>query len=298
MTVRHLQIYIAVYQQMNITRAAESLHLTQPAVSRAIQELESYYHIRLFERIKRRLFRNVAADEFYARALHIVESFHDIEAEFNNWDEFATLRVGASITLGNYFLPLIIKRYQEKVSGNKINVKISNTESIQQMLLDNQVDLALVEGNISSEFLHKEQLGEDRMVLILSPDHPLLQLKRIRLKDVAGYPLLLREPGSAGRTFLNNVFDVHEIEISPAWESTSTQALVKAVACGFGISILPEQLVLNDIASGAVATRTVDDASFARKNYVVWHSQKYLAASAKEFIAMCHAVKVGEANGR
>lgn len=294
MTIKHIRIFIAVYQQMNITRAAESLHMTQPAVSRAIQELEGYYHVRLFERIKHRLYRNAAADEFYARAIHIVESFHDVEAEFVGWDERATLRVGASITLGNYFLPLTAKRFEEEYPGNKIKVSISNTESIRQMLLNNQIDLALVEGKIPSEFLHEEQLGENRMVLILSTHHPLLEQKRIRLQDVARYPLLLREPGSAGRTYLNNIFDVREIEISPAWESTSTQALVKAVACGLGVSILPEQLVLGDIRSGVVATRTVDDESFIRSNYIVRHSQKFLTASAKAFMDLCHCVKAEE----
>lgn len=294
MTIKHMKIFITVYQQMNITRAAEILHMTQPAVSRAIQELESYYNIRLFERIKHRLFRNETADEFYARALHIVETFYEIEDEFNNRDEFGTMRIGASITLGNYFIPEIVQRFQKMYPQIKIKVKISNTESIRQSLLDNQIDLGLVEGKISSEHLHEEILGEDRMVLILSKDHSLLNQEKIRLQDIARYPLLLREAGSAGRTFLDTIFDLHEIKITPLWESTSTQAIVRAVACGFGVSVLPEQLVVNDIRSGTVITRTVDDVSFTRSNYLLWHRQKFLTSGEKALIALCHTVKTEE----
>lgn len=297
MTIKHMQIFIVVYQQMNITKAAEILHMTQPAVSRAIQELESNYKIRLFERIKHRLFRNDAADAFYARAIHIVESFEHVETEFNNWNEFETLRVGASITLGNYFLPTAVRNFKEGMPNTVIRVKVSNTGAIRRMLLDNQIDLALVEGKIDSEYLREDRFGEGRMVLILPPDHPLLQTGKVGLREIAQYPLLMREPGSAGRTFLDTVFDLHEIEVTPLWESASTQAIVRAVASGFGVSILPQELVLADIQSGAVATKDVEDASFTRGNYIVWHRQKYLSDTAKAFIRLCHQLQLQKTDG-
>jgi DNA-binding transcriptional LysR family regulator len=153
--------------------------------------------------------------------------------------------------------------------------------------LDNRIDIAVVEGNFSSTYIHDEPLGNDRLVLILPKRHPLLDQAEIVLRDITRYPLLLRENGSAGRTFLNAVFSSHQIDFEPTWESTSTQALVKAVSCGLGLSILPEQLVVRDIAAGAVATRPVADEAFIRSNHIVWHRQKYLTRTAKRFIDLC-----------
>ena len=110
MTLKHLRIFVTVYREMNITKAADLLHMTQPAVSRSIQELENYYGIRLFERINRRLYRTKESEEIYVRALHIVNSFHDMELEIKNWDEFGIFRIGASITLGNFILPVMVRQ--------------------------------------------------------------------------------------------------------------------------------------------------------------------------------------------
>lgn len=287
MTIKHMRIFIAVYQQMNISRAAETLHMTQPAVSRSIQELENYYGIRLFERIKHRLHRTESGDALYTRAIQIVESFDAMEKEIKNWDEFGTLCIGSSITLGNFFLPPIIREFQRHYPKLNIQVTVSNTETIYNAILDNQIDIAVVEGNFSSEYIHDEYLGEDRLVLILPRDHPLLEQAEIHLQDIIRYPLLLRETGSAGRTFLDAVFSFHQISVEPIWESTSTQALVKAVSYGIGLSILPEQLVLQDVAAGVIATRPVADEAFARTNHIVWHRQKYLTRTAKGFIELC-----------
>lgn len=287
MTLKHMQIFTIVYQEMNITKAAARLHMSQPAVTRSIRELEDYYGIRLFERINHRLFRTESGKEFYVRALHITESFADLEKGIKNWDEFGILRVGSSITIGNFLLPRLVPEFQKRHPNLRIKVSISNSAKIQQAILDNEIDLALIEETVSSEDITSKLLAEDRLCPIFPPNHPLLSAPEIYLKDIAAYPLLLREPGSAGRSFLNHIFSLHGISFDPMWESVSTQALVKAVAAGLGISILPEKLVLQDIISGAVATRPIKDESFVRRNHVIWHCQKFLTHTAQEFIDFC-----------
>jgi len=287
MTIKHLRVFTEVYQQMHISHAAEQLHMTQPAVSRSIQELEKYYGIHLFERIKHRLYRTQSGDELYAQAVHIIESFDTMETAMRNRDECGTLRVGASITIGNFFLPPVVKEFQQNHPYAQVKVTISNTETIANAILDNKVDVAIVEGTVTSSYIHDKHLGEDIMVLILPPLHPLTTVPEVRMRDIVRYPLLLREPGSAGRTYLNHVFASHEITLEPRWESTSTQALVKAVAYNIGISILPKQLVLQDLKAGVITTQPVADEAFVRSSHLIWHRQKYLTRTAKEFIAMC-----------
>lgn len=292
MTIKHLRVFAAVYQEMNVTRAANRLHMTQPAVSRSIQELETHYGICLFERINHRLYQTESGKALYARALHILDSFDQLEKEMKDWDEFGILRIGGSITIGNFTLPSVVSRFQKIHPHLRLKVTVSNASNIQQAILDNQLDLALIEGTVSSEYIESRLLAEDRMCLILPPGHPLAAKPHVRLKDLIAYPLLLREPGSAGRSFLDHVFAVHQIEPEPLWESASSQALVKAVASGLGISILPEQLVTQDLRSGTVVTRVVEDESFIRKNHIIWHKQKYLTPTAREFIDFCQSEEI------
>jgi len=288
MTLKHMRIFVAVFQEMNITRASNILHMTQPAVTRSIKEIENYYGVCLFERINHRLYRTESGNELYAYALHIIKSFEEMEKSIRNWDEFGVLRIGASITLGNFVLPPVISAFKQLHPNLRIKVTISNSANIQQAIMDSKIDLALIEGTVSSDYLFTEILLKDRMCLILPLSHQLCNKDKIYLKDLTDYPLLLRENGSAGRSFLNHVFALHGIDLEPLWESVSTQALVKAVSAGLGISVLPEQLVKQDIFSNLLTTRKVEDETFVRENYIVWHRQKFLTNAAKEFVAQCH----------
>lgn len=284
MTLRHLKVYLAVYQTENITRAAEQLAMTQPAVTRTIQEIESYYGIRLFERINRRLKVTETGKVFYHYALHIVDSFEQMELGMRNWDELGVLRVGCSITIGNSLLPQVLTAFRRAHPTLQVRSTISNGASIQQAILDNELDFAVVEGGAQSEQLSSEVIGGDRLVLILPPEDPRRLRKDLRLEDVAAEPLLLREEGSMGRTVVAHAFECRGLPFRPAMESVSTQALVRAVHAGLGISFLPEQLVKAAVESGFVASAELTDETFLRKSYLVWHSQKFLTKSARELM--------------
>ena len=113
MTLRHIRIFVEIYRTCNITRASAVLHMTQPAVTRALQELEQTYNIRLFERMYHRLIPTEGARQLYPQALYLLESFDRIEDELKSWDEHGLLRVGATVTLGSAMLPGLVKRFAE-----------------------------------------------------------------------------------------------------------------------------------------------------------------------------------------
>lgn len=288
MKIQLMKIFIQVCQTQNITRAAELLHMTQPAVTRAIQEIERYYGVCLFERINRGLYITESGRQLYAQALHIVESFDIMEKGLRNWDEFGILRVGASITLGSFLMPGLVAEFGRLHPHLKLKVRVSNGASLQQLLCENQLDIAFIEGGVVDPQLKVEPFAQDRLVLIMPPNDPLKDADVIRLRDLKDRKFLLREPGSAGRTFLDHVFAIHAITVEPAWESVSTQAIVKAVNAGIGISFLPEKLVRNAIDQGLVATHAIADETFSRQNYIVWHQNKHLTPSARSMIALCH----------
>lgn len=228
MTLRHMKIFVAVYQQKSITLASNSLHLAQPSVSLAIKELEEYYHIRLFDRLSRRIYPTENGHRFYEYALHIVSLFSEMENKIPAWDANAPLHIGSSITLGTCLLPSLVKAYQEQHPEIKIYVTVKNTGTIEQAVVDNQLDFALVEGTVTHPEIISEVFSADTLCMVAAPAHPLAANRTVTLADAASCPLLLREPGSAGREIVESLFLSGGIQIAPAWESVSTLALIRA----------------------------------------------------------------------
>ena len=127
MTLRHMKIFVCVFQQQGITRASQELHLAQPSVSLAIRELEGYYGVRLFERIGRRIYPTECGKEFYGYALHIVSLFEEMEKNIASWNTAGKIKLGASITLGTHVLPGIIKEFQSLYPELTVNTVINKS---------------------------------------------------------------------------------------------------------------------------------------------------------------------------
>lgn len=287
MTIKHLKIFLTVYKYKSITKAARELHMAQPAVTRSIKELERYYEVSLFERINHRLYRRGCADELYARATHIIAAVEDLDCLIGRHEMDKELRIGATMTVGNFVLPRLVSEFQREDGQAKVRVFVSKSADIQQKILDNELDLAIVEENVSSSYLEEEYLCTDRMCLIFPKGHPLSQKKKIYMRNLLDFPILLREKGSANRAALDHIFDRHEISPKPLWESASSQALINAVAEGIGISILPEKLVRRDLEEGRIVSQRVEDEQFQRNIYVVWHRQKHMSEALEQFKALC-----------
>lgn len=294
MTLKHLKIFVAVYQYMNVTKAAKELHMAQPSVTRSVQELEMYYGIRLFDRFNHRLYRTVCADELYARAVHILESVQELDNIIRNRSELEELHIGGTMTMGSFILPEVISEFHKIRPTVQVSVEVSKSSDIQQGILDNRLDLALIEENVNNEYLEKEYLCTDYMCLIFPKEHPLAKKKRICMNDIAQYPMLLREKGSASRAYLEHVFALHDMEVKPVWESASSQALINAVAQGIGISILPEKLVQRDLLDGRIASGKLQDEELKRKAYLIWHRQKNMSEELKKLKELCKTMVEGK----
>ena len=277
MTLRHMKIFVAVYQQKSITLASNSLHLAQPSVSLAIKELEEYYHVRLFDRLSRRIYPTENGHRFYEYALHIVSLFSEMENKIPAWDANAPLHIGSSITLGTCLLPSLVKAYQEQRPEIKIYVTVKNTGTIEQAVIDNQLDFALVEGTVTHPEIISEVFSADTLCMVAAPGHPLAANRTVTLADAASCPLLLREPGSAGREIVESLFLSGGIQITPVWES--------------GIAILPELLVRDALKSGDLVSLPLPPDILTRNLYLIRHRNKYLSSSAEEFLNLCRMWK-------
>ena len=288
MTLRHLKILVAVCQTGSTTKAGEKLYIAQPSISLAISEIESYYGIRLFDRISKRLHITESGKLFLQYANQIVDLFDSMEQKVKNFDTMGVLRVGTSITIGNYLLPNYVKEFKETHPDMDVKVIIDNSDKIQQYVLSNQIDIGLIEGIVHSETLIKQNFRDDELILICAKDHHFAGKKGIKIPLLQSECLLLREMGSAGRELFDSTMMTHGLEFAPSWESTSTQAILRAVQANLGISVLPYLLVKDGLDRNEICQFELDDIQFKRKFCIIYHKNKFLAQSAKDFIGLCH----------
>ena len=287
MTVRHMIIFRTVCEiGFNLTKAASVLYMTQPAVSLAIKELEDYYGVRLFDRIGKRLKITDAGRHFLKYAIHITDLFSDMETGLRDWDSKGILRIGASITIGAQFLPSYVKAFANLCPEIDVRVVIDQSERIEERIMENELDFALIEGIPRHPDVLSEAYMEDHMSVICGVGRGWTQGQTISIEDFKNQRFLLREPGSGTRDVINRVTEHAGMHIIPAWEAMSTTALVNAVISGLGIAVLPHRMILPALKRGLICTVNVEGLVFRRSFYIIFHKDKFLTASAKKFMEL------------
>lgn len=284
MTLRHLRIFVAVCQHQSITRAAEALYLAQPAVSLAIRELEEYYGIRLFDRISRRLYLTESGKQFLKVAVHITELVNSMETSIRNWDRLGTIRIGSSVTIGNTLLPDYIHQFQTSHPQAEVIVIIENSQALESLILQNELDLALIEGTLHHNELHAIPFASDELILICGPTHPFAAHKQITIEQLRHQKFILREQGSAGRELFESLLQLHEIPIEQIGHSISTQALLKFVANGFALSVVPRSLAKQQLESHEILEINLCDAALQRSFSLIHHQNKFIPPLLEHFI--------------
>ena len=284
MTIRHLKIFVTVSDLGSVTKAAEKLYVSQPSISVAIKNLEEYYNVKLFERLPRKLMLTEAGKSLLEQARHIISLYDDMEKGALDWDELGLLKIGSSITIGNFLIPGYVKEMKKRHKDMKISVFINSSNIIQKMILSNEIDIALIEGIPDDKSIKAVPFMDDELVVICGTDHELTKKKSVTVYDLVDNDFILREKGSGTREFFNSALLVKEQAVEPIWESISTQAIVTAVNLGLGISVLPKRLVENDINDGRVCRVFVEDLVLNRKFFIIHHKNKYMTKAINEFI--------------
>lgn len=273
MTLRHLKVFVAVCEHNGITKAAQALHMVQPAVSTTIAELERHYNIRLFDRINQRLVITELGRELLVKAKQLLAEFDEFEANATLGGQNPKLRIGSSLTLGKTILPAFLSQIQERLPALEASFTIDKTSVIEKKLEFGELDFGIVEGAVHSEHLKAFPIGEDRLVAVCSPR--LSAPKELPLEELLCYPLLLREKGSASRDLFEQALSDKGLSLAkPLLESSSNEALLAFAEADHGVAILPLGIASPAIALQALRTLTVSDAKFNRRHYIVMHKSK------------------------
>ncbi|WP_127849967.1 LysR family transcriptional regulator [Lacticaseibacillus hulanensis] len=267
MNIRQLEIFNNVAATGSITKAASKMFLSQPAVSKAIRELEESVGIQLFDRIDHRLHLNNAGRAFRIRATQLLTDYSALANFGSVQTGQLPLRVGTSLTFGQNVLPAAITKFRQQYPDVPLQLFAENVQQIKQRLLDGDIDVAFVEGFASGKSFRTERLSEYELMPVAAPDFTDdLQLTRRQLPDL---PFLLREKGSTLRDHFDERMHELGLEVEPMLESVNTQVLIAAARAGLGVTILPAPIARPELTSGALVQMRLPGKKLATTNYAI-----------------------------
>jgi DNA-binding transcriptional LysR family regulator len=289
MNLNQLKVFCEVVERNGFTRAAEALYLTQPAVSRQVRELEQHYGVELFEQIGKRIYPTEAGNTLYNYAKQIFHTLDDLDVDLNQLKGLKAghLRIAASATAGTYLLPPLLGRFKRKYPGIEVTLEILNSQQVEQRLLEyQQLDLGVMEQPVVEESLYSETFGEEELVVIVPPEHPLAERDVLLAADLRGERFIQREPGSGTRTLLDEEFVRLNVKVKPVMELGSTAAVKEAVAAGLGISVVAGRAIRLEISAGLLKALPCPDLRLTRGIRYVYHKDRRLSRAASAFLQM------------
>lgn len=289
---QHLQVFITVAEKKNFSRAAEEHHMTQPAVSQYIRAFEEQIGFRLLERSNKYVRLNKAGEIVYHHGKEILGIYermqHLVDDMINK--PGGPLSIGASYTFGEYVLPRIIAKMRKIYPAIEPTVTIGNTANIAGLVGSHQLDIGIVEGNFKNKDLIQEVFAEDSMVVVASPQHPLLQEEYMSAKKLAEQTWVVREAGSGTREATEKLF--HRLDISPAelMYYSSTQPIKESVEAGLGVSLLSKWAVQKELKYGDLTTIHMDELPLTR-SFSFLRQSPFQTKALEEFITLLRESK-------
>lgn len=287
MTLRHFRVFTAVCDTMNMTAAAEQLYISQSAVSQAIAELEKHYNVHLFERMSKKLYLTAAGQKLLGYARHILRMNEDVEHDMQALQENGVLRVGASVTVAAHVLPQIAVLLRQVYPKTELTVMENNTAKIEEMILKDEVDLGVVEGDASSAELISRPFMEDELVFICAPTHSLASCVKIEPKQLERESFIMREKGSGTRKTVEQQLELHRISYQSHWTCNNAETIKMAVAAGLGVSVLSQRSVTKEVKAGLLCQKEILGISFRRDFKLIYHRNKFLTVPLQHFINLC-----------
>jgi LysR family transcriptional regulator, low CO2-responsive transcriptional regulator len=289
-TLRQLKVFEAVARHLSFTRAAEELHLTQPAVSAQVKELESHAGLALFERIGRRTYLTEAGTTLLGYARAILTQLRDAEEALARQKGVAGGRLNvAVISAGDYFFPRLLALFVARHPGVTLNLTVHNREELLHRLAENMTDLAVMVRPPQDADVVAEAFAPHAYVLVAPRGHALAGRRRVPLADVLRQPFVLRERGSDTWMAMAEAFGERMRDVRVAMEIRSNETIKQAVIAGMGLAFMSEHAIVQDVALGNLVVLDVAGFPARRHWFVVHRSTKRLPPVAQAFKAFLQA---------
>ncbi len=284
LTLRQLKIFDAVAKNLNFTRAAEALHLTQPAVSMQVKQLEQAIGLPLFEQVGKRIYLTDAGIEMQRYSDNIINTLEEASLVFEEMQglERGRLRIAVAST-ANYFVPRLLAAYCEQYSGIQVVLDVTNRERLLQSLTENTTDLVIMGKPPENMELVADSFMENPLVVIAPPAHPLANKKNVPLKKLNEETFLVRERGSGTRSAMERFFAERKFSFLKAMEMSSSESIKQGVEAGLGLGLLSLHTLEMELSLQRLVVLDIKELPILRNWYVMYRSGKRLSAVARSF---------------
>ena len=285
MKISILKTFVTVVEEKSLSRAADILYLTQPAVSKHIKMLERFFNVSFFHRQGQKVSLTEEGEVFYNQAKEIIKKWdHALQAMGELSGKVGgVLKIGASTIPGEYILPYLLGSYKKEYPEVEIKLEIGDTSKIVRMLLAEDIHIGVVGARVERKRLKAKKFMEDELVLIMPRDHPLAKKEKIYSSDLLQDNLIWREKGSGTRKVVEEKMVKEGMALDtlePGLELGSTQSIITAVEAGLGISLVSLWAVKKEQALKKLVVKNIEDVSLKRDLFFLYPREQYLPRSA------------------
>jgi len=284
LTLRQLKVFESVARLLNYTRAARELHLTQPAVSMQIKQLEDSLGVALFEQLGKRIHLTDAGQEVLGYARTINQQLDELEGVLDRIKGLSGGRLRISVaTTANYFIPTLLGTFARRYPDVTVTLDVTNREILLRQISENSVDLAIMGQPPAGLDVEAQAFLENPLVIVAPPDHPLARQETIPLARLQDEVFLVREPGSGTRIAMERFFSERRMHLKTGMEVGSNEAIKQSVQAGMGLGLLSHATIEQELALKRLAVLDVAEFPIMRHWYVVHRRGKRLSAAAEAF---------------
>jgi LysR family transcriptional regulator, transcriptional activator of the cysJI operon len=251
-----LKVFVTVIEQQNFSRAGDILNLSQPGVSLHIRNLENELGTKLIYRSPKQVQITEPGKILYRHAKQMLNHYETAKREINEFNNVVsgTMKIGASFTIGEYYLPRVLAEFAAQYPMVDIQIIISNSNDVIQGIRSNKLDIGLIEGETDYKDIDVRPFMNDEMIVVVPPDHPLSQMDLIEGNMLQNQTWVLREQGSGTRTYSDKLLSSLELNIKKTFIFTSIQGVKEAVMAGLGIALLSRLTVQKELKSNELKT--------------------------------------------
>jgi LysR family transcriptional regulator, low CO2-responsive transcriptional regulator len=289
-TLRQLKVFESVARNLSFSRAAEELHLTQPAVSTQVKKLEEHAGLPLFEQLGKKIHLTPAGAEMLHASRIIIRQFEEVEETMTQFKGVSGGKLNVTvISAGDYFFPRLLVEFARRHAGVKLNFGVCNREELLEQMTDNLTDLAIMVRPPLDMDTVNEPFAPHPYVIVAAADHPLAGKKRIPISRIAREPFVVREKGSDTWNSMQEGFGEHLDTLNIAMEIRSTETIKQAVMAGMGVTFLSAHTVSRELQAGSLTVLNVQGFPLMLNWYVVHRKNKRLPPVAQAFKAFLMA---------
>jgi DNA-binding transcriptional LysR family regulator len=288
-TLRQLEVFLAVARSQSVSRAAKELAMSQSAVSGSLADLEAQFEIQLFDRIGKRLQLSGLGHALRARAEALDAQARELELALSSRTDIGSLRVGATLTIGNYLTVPLMARFMREHPGARVTLEVANTAQITRKVRNFEIDVGLVEGELSEPELEVTRWCDDELVVFCAPSHPFAKKRALRDEDLLAAQWIVREPGSGTRQAFERALHGILSQLTIALELQHTEAIKSAVEAGLGVGCVSRIALRESFRLEQLVPCKVPGRDFRRQFFFVLHRQKHRSAGVRSWLALCQS---------